>query len=173
MGRGRIQAQPEAAGWLLEGRLRPRPQPKGVLPCPACPHPGRGPAELSPPLSGAAPRPHFPALHVGRGRQARAGGAGATGSGTCQNTGPRGVKASAQREGVWALLPGELINWGSSLMNPPEGLAIRRSKVREAWGLGEEGGQLMGARRAWAPAWGSLLSPTWLQQAHSLAHTGP
>lgn len=62
------------------------------------------------------------------------GGAGATGSGTCQNTGPRGVKALAQREGVWALLPGELINWGSSLMNPPEGLAIRRSKVREAWG---------------------------------------
>lgn len=76
------------------------------------------------------------------------------------------MKASAQREGVWALLPGELINWGSSLMNPPEGLAIRRSKVREAWGLGEEGGQLMGARRARAPAWGSLLSP-------HLASAGP
>lgn len=29
--------------------------------------------ELSPLLSGAAPRPHFPALHFGRRRQAHAG----------------------------------------------------------------------------------------------------
>lgn len=48
------------------------------------------------------------------------------------------MKASPQREGMWALLPGELINWGSSQMSPQESLAIRRSKVRGA-GLGGEG----------------------------------
>ncbi|KAB0396784.1 hypothetical protein E2I00_007801, partial [Balaenoptera physalus] len=68
-------------------------------------------------------------------RQARARGAGATGSGTCQNTGPRGVKSSPQREDVWAVPPGELINWGSSLMKPPERLAIRRSKRRGVLGV--------------------------------------
>lgn len=34
---------------------------------------------------------------------------------------------------MWALPPGELINWGSSLMKPLERLVIR-SKVREEWG---------------------------------------
>ena len=47
------------------------------------------------------------------------------------------MKSSPQREDVWAVPPGELINWGSSLMKPPERLAIRRSKVREAWGRGK------------------------------------
>lgn len=41
------------------------------------PNPAKAPTELSPLLSGAAPRPYFPALHVGRRRWARARGAGA------------------------------------------------------------------------------------------------
>lgn len=81
-------------------------------------------------LSGASLRPDFPALHVGRQRLARARGVGASGSGTCQNTGPRGVKSSPQWEGVWAPPPGELINWRSSQMNPQERLAMWRSKAR-------------------------------------------
>lgn len=39
------------------------------------------------------------------GAKARGRGAGATGPGTCQNTGPRGVKSSPQREGVRPCLP--------------------------------------------------------------------
>lgn len=60
----RLGLRPAETGWFLAGRRRPT----GVLPCPA-PHP----TELSPLLSGAAPRPHFPALHFGERRQARAG----------------------------------------------------------------------------------------------------
>ena len=141
------------SGLVPSGKAeRPRPPARedAALLCPPPPRP-RTATELSPLLSGAAPRPHFPALHVGRRRQARARGAGATGTGTCQNTGPRGVKSSPQREGVWALQPGELINGGSSQMNPQERLAIRRSKVM---GGEEKGRRLTGGGGAQAPGWG-------------------
>lgn len=148
-----------------------RPQPARVLPCPACAPPWpRTPLNshlcsvgLSPGLISQ------PYTLAGEGWLER--GSRSHWLGTCQNTGLQGVKSSPQREGLWALLPGELINSGSSQMNLPERLVIRRSKAREAWGKGR--GRLAGRR--WQNPGSALGVPTLLPLGsitdHSLCTT--
>lgn len=77
---------------------------------------------------------------------------------------------SAQR-GVWAL-PGELINWGSSLIDPPEEAGDKKIKGARGMGTrgGEEGRPADGSPEAWAPAWGSPPFPHLASAGLSLAH---
>lgn len=142
-----------------------RPEPTRVLPCPACP-PLWPRTPLNSHLSSVGLSPGLisqPYTLAGEGRLER--GRRSHWLGTCQNTGLPGVKSSPQREGMWALLPGELINSGSSQMNLPERLVIRRSKAR---GMGN-GKREAGWQEVVEPrllVGGSYFAPTWLHQAH-------
>lgn len=151
------KAQPEAAGWLLEGRLRPRPQPKGAaLSC--LPHLAEDQLNSHLRSVGLPQRPHFPALRwqeAGSGR-----GAGATGSGTCQNTGPRGCEGLSPAGGRVGPAAPENSLTGAAPNEPTGGAGDKKIKGARGMGTrGKKGGQLMGARRAWAPAWGPSFPP--------------
>lgn len=85
------------------------------------------------------------------------------------------MKASPRQEGLQALLPGELISWGSSQMSPQERLADKEIKGER--GLGER--EKATGRRRQSPGSrlgrGSLLCPILAALgplAMSLAHTG-
>lgn len=101
----RTWASPEQAGWFLAGRLRPGPQPRRVLPCPACPLLRPGTPWNSHLCSVGLPPGLIsqPYTLAGEGRPMQ--GNRSHWLGTCQNTGPQSVKSSPQQEGVWALLP--------------------------------------------------------------------
>lgn len=73
------------------------------------------------------------------------------------------MKASPRQEGLQALLPGELISWGSSQMSPQERLADKEIKGERGLGEREKAGG-----RARAPGWGGGPSSTqsWLHWAH-------